>query len=68
VISAGKFFFTIPALPYKMAVDPPHDCVYTLGNYRPGSCAPRRWNHLPLKAGAAIVEVGVIAGLILLIP
>jgi hypothetical protein len=68
VISAGRFFLTIPALPYKMAVDRPHDCIYTLGHYRPGNCVPWRANHLPLKVGAAIVEVGTIAGLIILIP
>ncbi len=68
LISAGRFFLTIPALPYKMVVDRPHDCIYTLGQYRPGSCVPRRWNHLPLDIAAATVEVGVIAGLILLIP
>ena len=68
LISAGRFFLTIPALPYKMLVDRPHDCIYTLGHYRPGSCVPRRWNHLPLDIAAATVEVGVIAGLILLIP
>ncbi len=68
LISAGRFFLTIPALPYKMVVDRSHDCIYTLGLYRPGSCVPRRWNHLPLDIAAATVEVGVIAGLILLIP
>jgi hypothetical protein len=68
VISGAKFFLTIPALPYKMTVDPPHECIYTLGNYRPGSCAPWRWNHLPLKLTAAAVEVGTIAGLIVLLP
>jgi hypothetical protein len=67
-ISAGRFFFTIPALPYKMAVDRPHECQYTLGQYRPGSCVPWRWNHLPLDVTATVVEVGTIAGLILLIP
>ncbi len=67
-ISGGKFFFTIPALPYLMTVDRPCDCIYTLGQYRPGDCVPRRWNRVPLRAGAAIVEVGTIAGLILLIP
>lgn len=68
VISGGKFFFTIPALPYLMTVDRPCDCIYTLGQYRPGDCVPRRWNRVPLQACAAIVEVGTIAGLILLIP
>lgn len=67
-ISAGRFFLTIPALPYKMMVDRPHDCIYTLGLYRPGNCAPRRWNHLPLNIAAAAVEVGVIAGMIAIFP
>ena len=40
VISAGHFFFTIPALPYKMVVDRPCDCIYTLGHYRPGRLRP----------------------------
>lgn len=68
VISGAKFFLTVPALPYKMVVDPPHECIYTLGNYRPGSCVPWRYEHLPLKLTAAAVEVGTIAGLILLLP
>ena len=67
-ISAGRFFLTIPALPYKMIVDRPHDCIYTLGLYRPGNCVPRRWNHLPLDIAAAAVEVGVIAGMIAILP
>jgi hypothetical protein len=68
VLSAGHFFLTIPALPYLMAVERPCDCLYSLGHYRPGDCTPRRWNRLPLRIGAAVVEVGAIAGLILLIP
>ena len=68
VISAARFFAAIPALPYKMVVERPRDCIYTLGHYRPGSCAPRRCNHLPWKLTAGVVETGFIAGLILLIP
>ncbi len=68
VISAAHFFGTIPLLPYKMAVDHPRDCNYTLGHYRPGSCAPRCHNRLPKKIGATAVEAGFIAGLILLVP
>jgi len=68
IISAARFFATIPALPYKMAIDHPRDCIYTLGHYRPGSCVPRRWHHLPWKLSAGVVEVGFIAGMILLIP
>jgi len=68
VISAAHFFGTIPALPYKMAVDRPHECVYTLGHYRPGSCNPRRWHHLPWDPKAAAVQTGFVAGMILGIP
>ena len=68
LISGAHFFATIPALPYKMAIDPPRDCIYTLGHYRPGSCAPRRPNHLPWQPSAGVVEAGFIAGMILLVP
>ncbi|NOZ39161.1 MAG: hypothetical protein GXP24_02905 [Planctomycetes bacterium] len=68
VLSAAHFFGTIPALPYKMAIDHPRDCIYTLGHYRPGSCVPRRASHLPWQPTAAGVEAGLIAGLILLVP
>ena len=36
VVSGVRFFATIPLLPYKMAITPPHECVYTLGHHRPG--------------------------------
>ncbi len=68
VISAARFFAAIPALPYKMVVERPRDCIYTLGHYRPGSCVPRRCNRIPWSFGGSAVETGVIAGLILLIP
>ena len=68
LISAAHFFGTIPALPYKMAIDRPNECIYTLGHYRPGSCAPRRCSHLPWQPKAVIAEAGVLAGLILLVP
>jgi len=69
LISAGRFFLTIPALPYKMAVECPKSCSYTLGHYRPGSrCVPRRPNRLPLRASGSLAQIGMVAGLILLIP
>jgi hypothetical protein len=54
LISGAHFFATIPVLPYKMTTHPPHECYYTLGHYRPGSCAPRRWHHeRALRQGSA---------------
>ena len=32
----GKLFF----LPYNTAINPPNECQYALGFYRPGNCAP----------------------------
>lgn len=68
LISAAHFFATIPALPYKMTVDCPRDCVYTLGHYRPGSCAPWHGERLPCDCRAGAVEAATIVGLIFLIP
>ena len=55
--SAAHFFGTVPALPYLMTVDCPHECIYTLGHYRPGSCPPwratgRPATHWPLRPKA----------------
>ncbi|MDR1960144.1 MAG: hypothetical protein LBQ54_14055 [Planctomycetaceae bacterium] len=68
VISGGKFFLTIPFLPYKMGLVPPNECVYTLGHYRPGSCAPYIIDPLPLSIRAGLFEAGAIVGGIYLIP
>lgn len=66
--SAAHFFGAVPALPYCMAVDCPYECVYTLGHYRPGSCPPWRHHWPPCDPLAASSEVGVLTGLIFLIP
>lgn len=46
-VSTAHFFGTLPALPYLMTVNCPRECVYTLGNYRPGSCPPWRRHCIP---------------------
>jgi len=38
--SGAHFFLTVPILPYKMGLELPNECRYTLGYYRPGNCAP----------------------------
>ena len=43
VLSGAHFVATIPSLPYLMGLNPPCECVYTLGYYRPGSCVPTCW-------------------------
>jgi hypothetical protein len=68
VVSAAHFFGRIPALPYLMTVDPPLRCVYTLGHYRAGSCAPLAHDVPPFDPLAAAVQGGVVTGLVFLIP
>ena len=43
VVSGVHFFGTLPILPYKMGVEQPWECMYALGYYEPGSCAPFWW-------------------------
>jgi hypothetical protein len=66
--SAAHFFGTIPILPYCMAVDCPNECIYTLGQYRPGSCVPKRYIWPPVSPRAALAEGGVWTGMVFLIP
>lgn len=66
--SGAHFFLTVPILPYKMGLEPPGECMYTLGYYRPGSCAPWILDPLPLSVRAALAQGGVWTGMIFLIP
>jgi hypothetical protein len=67
-VSGAHFFLTVPTLPYQMTVQPPRECIYTLGHYRPGSRVPWQRNRLPWDARAAAVQAGVTVGLVFLIP
>jgi len=55
-ISAVQFFATVPLVPYFMGVYPPNECIYDLGQYRPGSCAPYYLDPLPLSVRGALYE------------
>ncbi len=61
--SAAHFFLTVPILPYKMGLELPDECIYTLGYYRPGSCARYMLDPLPLSIRAGVFEAGAwVAG------
>jgi hypothetical protein len=51
-----------------MAINPPHECQYSLGYYRPGSCAPWMIPPIPLSLRGAVAETGIIVGGVFLIP
>ena len=68
-VSGAHFFANVVALPYKMGVDCPCECDYTLGHYRPGSCPPRRYTCCTrCKLAGGLTAGGVATGLIFLIP
>lgn len=66
VVSGAHFFGSLLVLPYKMGMDPPGECKYALGYYRPGSCSPYIVPGIPLSArGAAAQATAVTAGILL---
>lgn len=60
--SAAHFFLTLPVLPYKMGLETPNECMYTLGYYRPGNCAPYMLDPIPLSVRGAFFEAGAWVG------
>jgi len=68
VVSGAHFFLNIALLPYKMGINPPGECQYALGYYRPGSCAPWMVPPVPLSIRGGLAEAGVIVGGVFLIP
>jgi len=66
--SAAHFFVTIPILPYKMGMDHPNECIYTLGHSRPGDCAAWERHELRWSLCGAIAQGAVTTGLVFLIP
>jgi hypothetical protein len=66
--SAAHFFLTVPILPYKMGLELPNECMYTLGYYRPGDCAPYMIDPLPLSIRAGLFEAGAVVGAAAIVP
>ena len=69
-ISAGRFFATIPTLPYQMAIEDNGIChtVYDLGNDRPGDCVPYSIPILPFSVTGALTQGGAATALIFILP
>ncbi|MBQ9812482.1 MAG: hypothetical protein IJM54_04115 [Thermoguttaceae bacterium] len=68
VCSRVRFWLTIPCLPYLMGVNPPRECIYDLGYYRPGNCAPSMIEPIPISLRGGLMEAGTMVGLAALIP
>jgi len=67
-VSGAHFFLTVPILPYKMGLYPPNECMYSLGYYRPGNCAPYLLDPIPLSVRAGLAQAGAWVGGIYVIP
>jgi hypothetical protein len=62
-VSGAHFFTNIAILPYRMGLKTPNECVYALGYYRPGSCAPKMISPPGFTPRAALFEAGAwVAG------
>ncbi|MCC9600634.1 hypothetical protein LOC67_08675 [Stieleria sp. JC731] len=68
VVSSAHFFANIAVLPYKMGIHPPNECVYALGYYRPGNCAPWIVPPVPVSARGALAQGAFMSGAFWLVP
>ncbi|MBQ7110266.1 MAG: hypothetical protein IJO06_03500 [Thermoguttaceae bacterium] len=64
----ARFWLTIPILPYLMGVYPPNECIYDLGHYRPGDCAPNMLNPIPISLRGGLIQAGAVVGAAAIIP
>lgn len=58
LISSARFVGGLVLLPYKIGLNPPTECKYALGYYRPGSCAPYMVDPFPLSLRAGLAQAG----------
>jgi hypothetical protein len=68
LMSGAHFFSSVAILPYKMGLETPNECIYALGHYRPGSCAPYYIEALPFTWRAAAFQTGVVTGIHFALP
>ncbi len=65
IFSAAHFFGNVAINPYKVGIHPPNECIYALGYYRPGDCAPWLREPFPLSvkgaASQALYTIGYSA-------
>ena len=67
-LSAGHFFTSAAFLPYKMGVELPWECMYPLGYYRPGDCAPWTVPAPAMSLRGAALEAAALTGAYFILP
>jgi hypothetical protein len=68
VLSAAHFFGSVFVLPYKMGLNPPTECQYALGYYRPGNCAPHFLHAVPLSGRAVRWQLAAVGAAFAVFP
>ncbi len=68
LISSAHFFGNVAFLPYKMGINPPSECQYALGYYRPGNCAPWTIAPVPLSLRGALMQSTAVTGAAMVLP
>lgn len=68
IVSGAHFFTRLPVLPYCMGLTPPNECIYPLGYYRPGNCAPYMVDPIPFTWRAALFQAGATVGVGAILP
>lgn len=67
-MAGAKFALDLATLPYNMGINPPNECQYALGYYRPGNCAPWIIPPVPLSLRGAIFQTAAVTGVSWIIP
>ncbi len=66
--STAHFFVRIVGWPYLTGIHPTNECVYALGYYRPGNCAPWLREPLPISLSGTARQTGFILGTAAILP
>jgi hypothetical protein len=68
VASFAHFFGDVALLPYHVGVETPCECIYDLGYYRPGNCAPYMLDPFPVSLRGALTAGVGYCGVVALFP
>jgi hypothetical protein len=51
-----------------MGIHEPCECLYPLGYFRPGSCAPKLIYPIPISPRGALYQAAAVTGVVYLLP
>lgn len=60
LLSGAHFFSSVALLPYKTGVNPPSQCLYSIGHGRPGDCVEKVGEKHPFNPRAALRQAAVV--------